>query len=84
MSDINQQLAGLLKLPDGTVSATLQMQAGAPPILTVTRFVGFGDLDESVYSRARFELVAIDDQRLPDRLDTTTLDDGGAGSSVCS
>ena len=84
MRDINKQLEALLHLPPCTVSATLQMQAGEPPILTVTRFVGFDDLDESVYSSARFELVAIDDQSLPDRLDTTTLDDGATGSSVCS
>jgi hypothetical protein len=87
MTDTNRLLANLFKLPTDTFSATLQMQAGERPVLTVQQFVRFDDLNKPVYSSARFELVAITDQIPPDRigkLDTTSLDDGGTGSSVCS
>lgn len=54
----NHALSELLKLPAGTVSATLKMKGGEPPILTVTRhIITSGDIDMSATEEYTVDLV---------------------------
>jgi hypothetical protein len=78
VKDANKVLMELFKIPPDTVSASLLMQDGVPPVLTATRFVRFNADDEKILSSARFELVVVDDQDTPSRWgqrDDTSLDD---------
>jgi hypothetical protein len=82
VKDANTVLQEIFNLPPDTASAMLLIQAGVQPMLTITRFVRFGDDNRPVFKNARFELVAIDDQDTPRRhgqLDTTSLDDAADG-----